>query len=47
QVSGRRDISFDERRKLDLYYVQNWSFWNDLVIIVRTIWIVIRHRGAE
>ena len=25
QVSGRRNISFDERRKLDLYYVQNWS----------------------
>lgn len=47
QVSGRRDISFEERRKLDLYYVQNWSFWNDLVIIVRTIWIVLRHRGAE
>jgi exopolysaccharide biosynthesis polyprenyl glycosylphosphotransferase len=47
QVSGRRNISFEERRKLDLYYVQNWSFWNDLVIIIRTIWIVIRHRGAE
>lgn len=47
QVSGRRNISFEERRKLDLYYVQNWSFWNDLVIIVRTIWIVLRHRGAE
>lgn len=46
QVSGRRDISFDERRKLDLYYVQNWSFWNDLVIIVRTVWIVLFHRGA-
>jgi exopolysaccharide biosynthesis polyprenyl glycosylphosphotransferase len=46
QVSGRRDISFDERRKLDLFYVQNWSFWNDLVIIVKTVWIVLFHKGA-
>src|SRR5262249_41832997 len=29
-ISGRRDIPFEERRKLDLYYVQNWSFWGDL-----------------
>jgi exopolysaccharide biosynthesis polyprenyl glycosylphosphotransferase len=47
QVSGRRDISFDERRKLDLYYVQNWSFWNDLVILVRTVWIVLFHKGSK
>lgn len=47
QVSGRRSITFDERRQLDLYYVQNWSFWGDLVIIARTIWIVLTGRGAE
>jgi exopolysaccharide biosynthesis polyprenyl glycosylphosphotransferase len=46
QVSGRRDISFEERRKLDLYYVQNWTFWGDLVILVKTVWIVLFHRGA-
>jgi lipopolysaccharide/colanic/teichoic acid biosynthesis glycosyltransferase len=46
QVSGRRDINFEERRKLDLYYVQNWSFWSDLVILVKTIWIVLFHKGA-
>jgi lipopolysaccharide/colanic/teichoic acid biosynthesis glycosyltransferase len=46
QVSGRRDINFEERRKLDLYYVQNWSFWNDLVILVKTIWIALFHKGA-
>jgi lipopolysaccharide/colanic/teichoic acid biosynthesis glycosyltransferase len=46
QVSGRRNISFDERRKLDLYYVQNWSFWGDLVILAKTIWIVLFHKGA-
>jgi len=47
QVSGRRDISFDERRKLDVYYVQNWTFWGDIIILLRTIWTVVRHRGAE
>jgi exopolysaccharide biosynthesis polyprenyl glycosylphosphotransferase len=46
QISGRRDISFEERRKLDLYYVQNWSFWGDIVILVKTVWIVLFHRGA-
>jgi exopolysaccharide biosynthesis polyprenyl glycosylphosphotransferase len=47
QVSGRKDISFDERRKLDLYYVQNWTFWSDLVILFKTIWVVLNHKGAE
>lgn len=37
QVSGRNNISFDERRKLDVYYVQNWTFWMDLGILIRTI----------
>lgn len=47
QVSGRRDISFDERRKLDLYYVQNWSIWLDLIIIIKTIKVVIFRSGAK
>lgn len=47
QVSGRKQISFDERRQLDLYYVQNWSFHGDLVIIIRTLWIVLAGKGAE
>jgi exopolysaccharide biosynthesis polyprenyl glycosylphosphotransferase len=46
QISGRRNISFEERRKLDLYYVQNWSFWSDMVILAKTIWIVLFHKGA-
>lgn len=36
QISGRKDIDFDERRRLDIYYVQNWSFWNDLTILMKT-----------
>lgn len=42
QVSGRSNISFEERIKLDLYYVQNWSFWMDIVILLKTIRVVIR-----
>ncbi|MGZ6004922.1 MAG: sugar transferase [Candidatus Saccharimonadales bacterium] len=42
QVSGRKNISFDERRQLDMYYVQNWSFWLDLVILVKTVRVILQ-----
>ncbi|HSX45329.1 MAG TPA: exopolysaccharide biosynthesis polyprenyl glycosylphosphotransferase [Candidatus Saccharimonadales bacterium] len=42
QVSGRKDIDFDERRQLDVYYVQNWSFWLDLVILAKTLRVILR-----
>jgi lipopolysaccharide/colanic/teichoic acid biosynthesis glycosyltransferase len=47
QVSGRSDISFEERRALDLYYVQNWTFWGDIVILIKTVWIVLTHKGSR
>jgi exopolysaccharide biosynthesis polyprenyl glycosylphosphotransferase len=47
QISGREDIDFDERRKLDIYYVQNWSFWNDLVILLKTVKVVFTGNGAK
>jgi exopolysaccharide biosynthesis polyprenyl glycosylphosphotransferase len=47
QISGRSDIAFEERRKLDLYYVQNWSFWNDLVILTKTVSVVLFHKGSR
>lgn len=47
QVSGRRDISFEERRKLDIYYVQNWTFWMDIMILFKTIRVVVGRRGAK
>jgi exopolysaccharide biosynthesis polyprenyl glycosylphosphotransferase len=46
QVSGRRSIDFNERRQLDVFYVQNWSFWMDLVILIKTVRVVISGRGA-
>lgn len=47
QISGVSDLSFEERRKLDLYYVQNWSFWGDIVILVKTFWVVLFHKGTR
>lgn len=45
-VSGRRDIGFEERRTLDLYYVQNWSLWLDLIIIAKTVRAILSRGGA-
>ncbi len=47
QVSGRKNISFEERRALDLYYVQNWSFWLDITILLKTLRAVINGIGAK
>ena len=47
QVSGRRDISFEERRALDIYYVKNWSLMLDLQIFFRTIATVFKGEGAK
>lgn len=47
QVSGRKDISFEERRMLDVYYVQNWSFWLDISILIRTLRVVVTGSGDK
>lgn len=46
QVSGRSDISYDERVRLDMYYVRNWSIWLDLQLLFQTIPAVLGSRGA-
>lgn len=46
QVSGRSDLSWDDTVRLDLYYVDNWSFTQDLLILVRTVRAVLASRGA-
>lgn len=46
QVSGRSDLSWEESVRLDLYYAENWSLGGDLVILLRTLYAVIRPRGA-
>lgn len=47
QTSGRKDLPFEERRKLDLYYVQNWTFWLDVKILLRTAIEIIKSTGAR
>ena len=46
QVSGRSDISYDERVRLDMYYIRNWSMWLDLQLLYQTIPAVLKGRGA-
>ncbi|GAP08785.1 exopolysaccharide biosynthesis polyprenyl glycosylphosphotransferase [Anaerolinea thermolimosa] len=46
QVSGRSDVSYDERVRLDMYYIRNWTVWLDLQLLLRTIPAVIKGRGA-
>jgi exopolysaccharide biosynthesis polyprenyl glycosylphosphotransferase len=46
QVSGRSDLTWEESVRLDLYYVENWSFVLDLDILARTIVAVVAGRGA-
>lgn len=47
QVSGRSELSFDERIELELFYAQNWSFWLDIKILFKTILVVVKKRGAK
>ncbi len=46
QVSGRSDVSYDERVRLDMYYIRNWSIWLDLQLLFQTIPVVFKGRGA-
>jgi exopolysaccharide biosynthesis polyprenyl glycosylphosphotransferase len=46
QVSGRSDLTWEDTVRLDLHYVDNWSFLLDLGIVLRTIGVVVGHRGA-
>lgn len=46
QISGRSDTGYEERVTLDSYYIQNWSVWLDIWIIIKTVWVVVRGKGA-
>ena len=47
QVSGRSDLSFDERIELETFYAQNWSFWLDLKILAKTVSVVLFGKGSK
>ncbi|MDP9240998.1 MAG: sugar transferase [Actinomycetota bacterium] len=46
QVSGRSNVSWDQAVRLDLYYVENWSLWLDLLILWKTVFAVLGSSGA-
>lgn len=46
QISGRNDVSYDTRVYLDAWYVKNWSLFNDIVILFRTVKVIFRRDGA-
>jgi exopolysaccharide biosynthesis polyprenyl glycosylphosphotransferase len=46
QVSGRSDISYEERVRLDMHYIRNWNIWLDLQLLIQTIPAVLFRRGA-
>jgi exopolysaccharide biosynthesis polyprenyl glycosylphosphotransferase len=46
QISGRSNLTFDDLVRLDFYYIENWSIWLDISILVRTLPAVLARRGA-
>lgn len=46
QVSGRNDVDYDTRVYFDAWYVKNWSLWNDVAILFKTINVVLKRDGA-
>ncbi len=46
QVSGRSDVDYDERVRLDMHYIRNWTIWQDLSLIVMTLPAVLKKKGA-
>lgn len=46
QVSGRSDLNFDDEARLDIYYIENWSLWLDMQILLKTPLAVIKPRKA-
>ena len=46
QISGRSDIGFEEKVKLDIYYVEHWNLGLDIKILLKTVVTVLRSGGA-
>jgi len=46
QISGRSDLDFEKEVQLDVYYIENWSPWLDLTIILKSVLVIFRLQGA-
>lgn len=47
QVNGRNALTWEEKFALDVWYVDNWSFWLDIKIILMTVWKVLKREGIS
>jgi exopolysaccharide biosynthesis polyprenyl glycosylphosphotransferase len=47
QISGRSDLNFEEEVKIDTYYIENWSPWLDIIIMLKTPLAILKKRKAE
>lgn len=47
QVNGRNAITWEEKFKLDVWYVDNWSLWLDIKIIFTTVWKIFKREGIN
>ena len=47
QVNGRNAISWEEKFKLDVWYVDNWSLWLDIKILALTVWKLLKREGIN
>lgn len=46
QVTGRQTTTYEERVRMDMFYIERWSIWLDVVIILKTFWKLLRAEGA-
>jgi exopolysaccharide biosynthesis polyprenyl glycosylphosphotransferase len=46
QISGRSELTFDDLVRLDFYYLENWSIWLDVTILLKTVPAVLNRKGA-
>ena len=46
QVRGRRIVSYDDRIKMDMFYIDLWSIWIDVYLFIATVWKVCKAKGA-
>ncbi len=45
QINGRNAISWEDKFKLDVWYVDNWTLWLDIKIILKSVWMVVAREG--
>ena len=46
QINGRSDVSLEDAVRLDLFYIDNWSLSLDLYILLKTLGVILRGKGA-